>query len=1277
MSNGGFKMKQKKKKIKKLFTLKKGANFICRNRVSILIVSSILFVLSIFGNFATGINYDILVYLPEDMETIEGQNILTEQFDMGAYSIVLTENMNSRETLKLQEQFKNIAGVNQVVSIYDVIGTTFPVEILPQEITSKIHQENTDLMFVTFEESTSSLSTMNAIQEMKKITKEAKISGMSAMVLDTMELSNKEIAVYVVIAVILCLLVLELSLDSYFVPLLLLGNIGIAIIFNLGSNILFGEISYITKALVAVLQLGVTTDFSIFLYHSYEKERASGKDKNSAMSTAIVDTFTAVTGSSLTTIAGFLVLCTMNLTLGKDLGLVMAKGVLLGVLSVLTIFPSLLLVFDKWIEKTKHKMVTIHFEKLNQFVVRHHKKILVVFVFLLVPFYLANSKLAVYYKLDESLPKTLDSMVANSKLKDQFNIVSPEIILVDRELKTEACQEMVHRILEVDGVDFVLSFSKLKEMGLTEDMLPNDLVSIFESGDYQMMLLNSTYDIATTELNEQVDVIQNIIKEYDSDAILAGEGPLMKDLVKTSDEDFRNVNTSSIVCILFIMFVVLKSASLPFLLIASIEFAIFANMSVSYFSGVVLPFIAPIVLGTIQLGATIDYAILMTTNYLKNRKENMTKHEAVLQAMNYSSNSIFVSGMCFFAATFGVGVYSEIEMIGSLCTLISRGAIISMIVVITVLPSILLVFDSLIMKTTYKGKGWKKMKKEKLKKVIATSLVIACSFMPISTLALSKEETVYGKLNSDGSVKSLFVNEHLVNPDQLDSITDYSDLENIININSNHTYQRKDNLLTWDSRGSDIFYQGKTNKNLPVSVEITYQLNGEKISLQDLIGKSGKVEISLKYTNSEKHTVRIHGRNETLYTPFLVATTTMIPSTNNSNIKVSNGKVVDNGNGYLVVGLSTPGLYESLDLEELNSLDTIKISYDTKKFELATIYSVMTPKIIDNNDLEIFKKLDSVYGNIGMLQDSMNQIEEGSKIVLQGLTTIGDGANQIASNLQVVLEKLEEVKNGAISIDNGLTQILEQLESAKESFMNSENLEKINSLKLLIEKNEQTIASLQNGTTQLKNAYDSYQLATKSYEELLNANLELYQVKYNYEHNYESNMGLLTLLTTNYQALKSSLETLENSSHTISSLIDHLSSYLIQLEKGANGLSSGTDALNNGVSLLNSKMRELSNGTNALGSGMTTLNNGIVVFNRDGIGELSKVSTKLSWVSGRVEALIKLGNNYQTFSLSQKDVEENTKFVLVVDGIKAPKEKEKVKEVKKDTFIDRIKNLFK
>ncbi len=1249
--------------------MKKIAEKICKSKNLILILSAVLFVLSFVGMKLTNINYDILVYLPEDIETVEGQNILTNDFGMGAYSVVITENMSNKQILELEEKFKSIDGVNQVISAYDVIGTSIPIDMLPNEIVQKFHQENTDLMFVTFKESTSSESTIDAIRNMKEIASDkVEISGMSAMVLDTMNLSDKEIIIYVVIAVILCLTVLELSLDSYVVPILLLGNIGVAILFNLGSNIIFGEISYITKALVAVLQLGVTTDFSIFLYHAYENKKQVSSNKEEAMIDAIVETFTSVTGSSLTTIAGFLVLCTMNLTLGKDLGLVMAKGVLLGVVCVLTLFPSLLLVFDKLIDKTKHKPITIHFEKLNKFVIKHYKTIFVVFLLLLVPAYLANSKVDVYYKIDESLPDTLDSIVANTNLKEEFNIVSPEIILIDKNMKSDQVEEMVNKIENIDGIDFVLSFSKLKQLGLTENMLPNEIVSVFESNNYQMLFLNSTYDIATTELNNQVVEVNKIIKEYDKDGILAGEGPLMKDLVTISDEDFNNVNYSSIICILLIMVIVLKSVSLPILLILAIEFAIFMNMSASYFSGVILPFVAPIVLGTIQLGATIDYAILMTTNYLKLRKEGLNSKEAMLKTTNYCSTSIFVSGMCFFAATFGVGIYSELEMVGSLCTLISRGAIISMLVVIMVLPSILLVFDKLILKTTLNMKGKSNMKN--MKKILASSLVLTLALTPISTLALSKEETVYAKLNSDGSVKSILVNEHLINNEKLDSIEDYSELEDILNINSNHTYTKKDNLLTWNSKGSDIFYQGISKKETPVTENITYKLNGEDISLNDLIGKSGKVEITIKYNNTDKHVIN----KQTLYTPFVVTTATIVDGANNSDITVTNGKVVNNGSNFIVVGLSTPGLYESLGLQELKGLDTVKISYNTTKFKLSSIYSVVTSKLIDNNDLDIFSKLNTVYSSVNKLQDSMNQIESGSKTILENLKTIDEGSSLISENLNTVVEKLEQIKEGSASLDTNLEQIITTLDNVIASFNSSENQAKIESIKTLIATNTNTITKLTEGNANSKLAYENYHLDMLTYAQVEAMSSDLVSAKYNFENNYDMNNNLIYLLTKNNEALTSSLETL----NSIQSQITTLDGYLKQMKTGTNTLKDGTSMLYSGVSVLNTKMKELSDGTSKLQNGMNTLNTGITTFNQQGINTLSNLATKANSISSKASTLMKLGEEYQTFDTKGENVESSTKFVLVVDGVKAKEEqKQVVKETKKVSFIDRIKNLFK
>ena len=679
----------------------KVAKAICKHRKLILIIALLLLIPSIIGMKATRINYDILVYLPEDIETIKGENILSEDFDMGGFSVVLLEDMSTKDIVKLEEKIRKIDNVEKVVSIADVLGSNIPVEMLPDDIKDKAYKDNETLMLVTFKEQISSDATMNSVEELRKITDEhCKISGMTATVLDTRNLSDSEVVIYVIIAVILCLIVLELALDSYVAPVLLLLNIGIAILYNMGTNIFMGQISYITKAISAVLQLGVTMDFAIFLYHSYMQEKETIKDNNEAMANAISKTFVSVLGSSLTTIAGFLALCSMNLTLGKDIGIVMAKGVLLGVISVVTILPAMILELNNLIEKTKHKEILPKFTKVKNFVMKHYKAIVVAFLIILPVAFYGYQNTKIYYNLDKSLPTTLDSVVANTELKDKFNMTSMELLLVNKDMPDYEVNKMVEEIEKVEGIEWTLDYSKIGSMGVPKGALPEDIVSIFQSDKYQMILINSKYEMATDELNAQVETINQIIKKYDENAILAGEGPLMKDLVEISNHDFNSVNPVSIAIIFAIMIVVLKSISLPVILIAVIEFAIFINMGIPYYTNTVLPFIASIVIGTIQLGATIDYAILITTKYITARKEGKDKKEAVDEALGTSIGSIIVSGLCFFGATFGVGAYSKIEMIGSLCTLMSRGAIVSMVCVIAVIPSFLMIFDKLICKTT-------------------------------------------------------------------------------------------------------------------------------------------------------------------------------------------------------------------------------------------------------------------------------------------------------------------------------------------------------------------------------------------------------------------------------------------------------------------------------------------------------------------------------------------------------------------------------------------------
>lgn len=681
--------------------MQKFGKAICKHRRLILIIALLLLIPSIIGIKATRINYDILVYLPEDVETLKGENILSEDFNMGAFSVVLLEDMETKDILKLEDEFKQLDNVEKVASIADVLGSEIPTEMIPDDIKDKIYKDNETIMLVTFKDKISADTTMETVEKLREMTNEqCKISGMTATVLDTRDLSSSEIVIYIVIAVILCLVVLEFALDSYIVPILLLLNIGLAILYNMGSNVFLGQISYITKAISAVLQLGVTMDFAIFLYHSYMQEKEKIKDNDEAMANAIGKTLLSVVGSSLTTIAGFLALCSMNLTLGKDIGLVMAKGVLMGVICVVTVLPAIILELNGLIEKTRHKEIFPKFTKLRDFIVKHYKAFAISFIIILPIAFYGYKNTDIYYNLDKSLPASLESVTANTELKEKFNMVSMELLLIDKDVPDYKVNDMLNEIENLDGIEWTVGYSKIADLGIPKEAIPDDIKEIFQNDKYQMVIINSNYEMATDELNDQVTKINEIIKRYDEKAILAGEGPLMKDLVEISNHDFNSVNTVSIGIIFVIMIIVLKSISLPIILIAVIELAIFINMGIPYYTGTILPFIASIVIGTIQLGATIDYAILITNKYINGRKSGKDKKKAITEALGTSIGSIAISGLCFFGATFGVGIYSKIEMIGSLCTLMSRGAIVSMICVIAILPSFLMIFDKLICKTT-------------------------------------------------------------------------------------------------------------------------------------------------------------------------------------------------------------------------------------------------------------------------------------------------------------------------------------------------------------------------------------------------------------------------------------------------------------------------------------------------------------------------------------------------------------------------------------------------
>lgn len=687
----------------------KFGKWIAKHRIIILVISVLLLIPSGIFMATTRINYDILSYLPKDIETMKGQDILMDDFGKGGFSMVMVEGMTDKEVVETKKKIEAIDHVADVVWYDTIADISLPKEVLPENLYDFFNSENSTLMVVFFDDATSGDGTMAAIEEMRAVTgKQCFISGMSAVLTDMKNLSDKESVMYIVIAVILVSLVLAVTMDSFLIPLFFMLSIGMAIIYNLGTNMFFGEISFITKALTAVLQLGVTMDFSIFLWHSYQENqlRFPG-DKERAMGHAISNTISSVVGSSVTTIAGFLVMCFMSFTLGIDLGVVMAKGVVLGVISCVTILPSFILTFDRAIEKTRHKEIIPSMKKLSSFIVRKSWIFITAFVVLLIPAIYGYTHYDVYYNLDSTLPKDLDSIVANSKLTDEFNMSSTHMLLADSKMKSKDVNMMLKDMENVEGVSFALGLDTLIGPAIPEEIIPESVKSILKSDKWQLIMIGSEYMTASDEVNAQVEVLNDIAKSYDKNAMLIGEAPATKDLIEVTDNDFKTVSAVSIIFIFLIITVVLRSVSLPVILVAVIESAIFINMGIPAYTGTKLPFIASIVIGTIQLGATVDYAILMTTRYKKERFRGREKREAVEIALSTSIKSIIVSALGFFAATFGVGIYSSIDMISSLCTLMSRGAIISMFTVIFVLPSMFMILDKFICRTTL---GFKKKK---------------------------------------------------------------------------------------------------------------------------------------------------------------------------------------------------------------------------------------------------------------------------------------------------------------------------------------------------------------------------------------------------------------------------------------------------------------------------------------------------------------------------------------------------------------------------------------
>ncbi len=675
---------------------------IVKFRVPILILSIILLIPAVWGYVNTRINYDVLTYLPEDIETMQGQEIMTNDFGIGAFSMLMVDGMEDKDIVKLKEKVEKVDGVENVLWYDSLADISVPQSMLPSKLYDEYNTEDGTMMAVFFSGGTSSDETMKAVTEIRKITgKQCFLSGMSAIVEDTKELAEKETPLYVLIAVALSALVLAITMESIFVPVLFLLSIGIAIVYNLGTNVFFGEISYITKALAAVLQLGVTMDYSIFLMHSYQEQQVRyNGDKERAMAHAISQTFSSVIGSSVTTVAGFIALCFMSFTLGKDIGIVMAKGVIFGVLVCVTVLPSMILCCDKLIEKTKHKPLLPDIGRISDKVTKRYVIYVVAFVILLFPAIYGNNHTGVYYNLDESLPKDLPSVIANTKLKEDYNMNTTHMILVDSSVAGSDVKKMSQEIEKVDGVKWVLGLDNLVGSGVPSDMLPESVTSMLKNDKYQLLMVNSTYKVATDKVNKQIEEIDKILDKYDEGAMLVGEAPLTKDLINITDTDFKRVSAVSIGIVFVIILLLFKSITIPVILVGVIEFAIFVNMGIPFYTGTKLPFVASIVIGTIQLGATVDYAILMTTRYQRERSRGAGKFDAITTAHKFSAQSIIVSALSFFAATIGVGLYSNIDMISSLCILMARGALISMVVVVLILPSLFMVFDKIIIKTS-------------------------------------------------------------------------------------------------------------------------------------------------------------------------------------------------------------------------------------------------------------------------------------------------------------------------------------------------------------------------------------------------------------------------------------------------------------------------------------------------------------------------------------------------------------------------------------------------
>ena len=1062
--------------------IEKTARFIAKHPKIILIVTTLLLIPAAIGYLNTFVNYDIMSYLPDDIESVQGEDILDKNFNSAANGFLVISETSPKDIVALKEKIEKIDGVNAVTWVDDIVDITIPESMLPDAITDIFYSadKSSTLMMIQFSESSASTRTMDAIKSIKSLlNKHCFFSGMSAIITDTKDLTDSEAPKYIAIAVVLALIALSFTMDSWVLPLVLLISLGYAIVYNLGTNFFMPNgISYITQSIAAILQLGVTMDYSVFLMDRFNEEQKVTPDRTEAMTNAISSTFISLAGSSLTTVFGFLALCFMSLTLGFDIGIVMAKGVLLGVLTVVVVLPSFLLLFYKPIYRFRHKRFLPNLSRLNAFIINHRKVFAIIFLILIIPSYIAKSLVPLDYVVSNALPDSLDSVQSLAKLKNDFNMATTHFIIFDNDVPSGQVSEMIDEFEAVDGVSNVISLNSFVGPAISESVLPDKVKEICIKDGMQLMMVNSVYTASTDEQNEQIEVLTEILKKYDPNGYLTGEGAMSKDLISVTDRDFKITSIISIAAIFILIAIIFKSISVPLILVAGIELAIFINLASALVTGADVSFVAPTIISCVQLGATVDYAILMTTRYREELRLGNDKITAMKIAADASDKSIFQSALVFFSATFGVYLTCNIEIVKSICSMLARGAVVSALVIIIFLPALLTCFEKLIEKTTYgfiwadkkpdKAKGEKlKMKKSE---IIKKSAALATAFAMLACLTacgaketpaeeepeksvtavqptysgsagyVSKSETVYVNINNDGSVSNVNVTDWIHTDKGEVCVEDRSSLTGIENIKGDTEPVTDGDTIKWNMTDTDLYYSGKSDSELPIDIELNYYLDGKKIKPGKLAGESGNVKIEIKMENNLSKTVEINGKKQKIYLPVLVVGGFILPEAEFSGVSVENGRAIGDGTKEIAVVFGVPGLADSLGLSDLglteisniNLGSTASVTADTSGFELGNMYFAAIPISSLNLELNADGTVDDLKSVLSVISEIKSTVENMDVDGLIDMFTSDSGG----------LTDLVNVMNDAVDLYNSNKALIDVI-SKYASGENSEQLKQI------------------------------------------------------------------------------------------------------------------------------------------------------------------------------------------------------------------------------------------